>query len=394
MAILERREAEIEARCATHPLCGDGTRFVEPNPVLMRIGDMCNHFSVRLLAERLGWVEPRRWVAVSPPGLSLANRTFAKLWEPDIAIIDDPVEATGLEDRIQGIKRRCGYLQSPVLPFDLPDYHAAVAYGAWWRMNGGAFPPLVGLSEETRRECRRKLERLGIPDGAWWAAVHVRESGFHPYDGKGLVDWRFHPPSDYDPAIDAIIRRGGYVVRVGHGREPLRPREGLVDYGIDVAARDETMDLYLIEGARFFIGGASGLAGVANVFGIPHLGTHRLPIGPVPAKPGDLYIPMRICRKSDGEPIPLREALSPPFAFNNSVVWLDRLGYRLAGNTPDELAETTEYFLDRLEGRTVRDPVVETAGRRFMEMAGYGRVGVPLPDVAPAFLRHYPELFG
>ena len=59
------------------------------------------------------------------------------------------------------------------------------------------------------------MSALGVPDGAWYVGLHVREGGYHAEDTGDKSRHRNAQIEDYFPAIKAVTDRGGYVIRLG-----------------------------------------------------------------------------------------------------------------------------------------------------------------------------------
>src|SRR5262249_38253924 len=129
--------------------------------------------------------------------------------------------------------------------------------------------PLLELTPEDRQRGRECLKQLGVPPERWFVTLHVRETGYKPSD----IGFR-HRNADLDsylPAIDALIQRGGFVVRLGspHMR-PATPRNGFIDYAHS-SLRSDWMDIFLIAEGLFHIGVESGISHLPVTFGLPSL---------------------------------------------------------------------------------------------------------------------------
>ena len=51
---------------------------------------------------------------------------------------------------------------------------------------------------------------MGVPEDAWFAVCHVREGGF-----KGEEKFRDADITTYFEAFNEIVKRGGWVIRMG-----------------------------------------------------------------------------------------------------------------------------------------------------------------------------------
>ena len=64
------------------------------------------------------------------------------------------------------------------------------------------------------------LEKAGVPRGAWFVALHVRDIRWRGTTA-GLQAIRNADTASYLPAIDEIAQRGGFVIRMGDADGPL-----------------------------------------------------------------------------------------------------------------------------------------------------------------------------
>ena len=174
-----------------------------------------------------------------------------------------------------------------------------------WYEEGGAQPDILLLPSMCDRSVlagfqnRAYLEipdlqywddtlRTSLSDG-WFCAMHYREAS---YGLRGTAGKRRNVPTEYvDQAIDAVIARGGQVVRIGHeGMTPLAERPGYVD----MAAASFMQQAHIVSRSRFFLElSPSGPASLANGFGIPRLRCNSLNLlGPTDG--GSIVMPLRV----------------------------------------------------------------------------------------------------
>jgi putative glycosyltransferase (TIGR04372 family) len=106
-------------------------------------------------------------------------------------------------------------------------------------------------------------------DGQWFVCLHMREPTFYGEDHGSGQTHRNADIDSYLAAIEYIISRGGFVVRLGSpGAPPLPDMPGLIDYARS-KFKSPVMDLHLLFNCKFFIGTTSGLGNIANSFGVP-----------------------------------------------------------------------------------------------------------------------------
>lgn len=149
-------------------------------------------------------------------------------------------------------------------------------------------PPILATSAADQARGWECLGQLGVPPGAWFVTLHVRDKAFY---GKRCDPGRCCDVLTYLPAVRLIHQHGGWVVRIGDaGMKPLPRCPGLVDYPHS-AFKSPWMDVFLMSQCRFYIGTNSGPAFVPPLFGVPCLYTNWFPFSLCPFYPGNLLLP-------------------------------------------------------------------------------------------------------
>lgn len=69
---------------------------------------------------------------------------------------------------------------------------------------------LFSLSQTDQERGAIALKELGLPDGAWFVGMHVREGGFKQEGESNYNRHRNSNLEDFYPAIKAITNRGGW----------------------------------------------------------------------------------------------------------------------------------------------------------------------------------------
>lgn len=128
-----------------------------------------------------------------------------------------------------------------------------------WRKDIEDYIP-VYLRESSAKPCEEQFYRMGPKPGDWFVCVHCREAGFH----KDSSDRRNNVSIEtYFPAIQEIVKKGGWVIRLGDSSmTPLPKMEKVIDYPFS-EFKSPVMDIYLIQNCRFYFGQNSGIMDVA-----------------------------------------------------------------------------------------------------------------------------------
>jgi putative glycosyltransferase (TIGR04372 family) len=251
---------------------------------------------------------------------------------------------------------------------------------------------LLSLSEAEMTKGRAYLRELGVPDGAWFVCLHVRESGFKQEQGFNAIESVLSAQiGSYLPAVRAVIERGGWVIRIGDRKmQPLAPMPRAIDYAHS-ALKSEWMDVFLLGACRFLIGTSSGPAYVPPLFGIPCVLTNWLPTGQRPFNGRDIYIPKLYQAGFPPRQLSFGEMMAPPIGYAPGYVHAEELGLAQVPNTPEEIREVVIEMLDRLDGTlsyTEMDQALQSAFDAVAETnlcIGNARAG-------RAFLRRYRNL--
>lgn len=267
-------------------------------------------------------------------------------------------------------------------------YYYAVSHAVQRRWEHEGRGPLLYLSDDERARGRAQLAELGVPEDAWFVPLHVRE------DRRDiLLDSRNVDIGTYRQAIDAVVERGGWVIRMGdRSMTPLPPIEGVVDY-VFTDAKSDWMDVFLWADCRFTIGTTSGPAGVPQTFGKPVLQTNWL-IGYPYWYSGDIYLPRLFWSEREGRYLSFGEARSSPLGVTLLGSELARHGLRIRANTADELEEAVVEMIEQLEGRLELTPAEEEQRMRLESLPTlWGRPEPPHgARIGRGFLRRHAEL--
>jgi putative glycosyltransferase (TIGR04372 family) len=249
----------------------------------------------------------------------------------------------------------------------------------WWQRHRR---PLVSLPDRIRERGARVTRRWGMPEDAWFVAMHVREGGHRAQASLPNAD-----PRTYLPVIRRITERGGWVVRMGSPlMTPLPPMPRVVDYAHAVE-RVDWMDVYLWARARFFVGTQSGGSEPPKVFDTPTIRTNHSSFGHAEWSPRSFFVPKRYRLGTAVEPATLAEALASPVPWCESRVH-EGLEVEVIDNDPDDLVAAVDEMFALLEDPDA--PLAPQQERAQAVRAAAGAVG-RMP-ISRSFLARHPEL--
>ena len=217
------------------------------------------------------------------------------------------------------------------------------------------------LTDALEARGRARLAEMGVPQDAWFVAIHAREGGYSPGDETTHAH-RNADIASYGLAIQEIRARGGWVVRMGD--PSMTPMEGVVDYALSPLKAD-WMDLWLCAHSRFLLGTSSGLIMLAAIFQRPCALVNMAPHGSAyGVRPGDISI-VKGAVRADGTVMPLAQVFDSGLSRQRYAYVFEERGVRLQNNSAEEVRDLTVEMLDRLEGRFETTPEDDDLQRRF-----------------------------
>jgi putative glycosyltransferase (TIGR04372 family) len=295
-----------------------------------------------------------------PRGSRIANRFLLRQIATLLHLVEDPADLPFDASALQALHYD---LLCPRLPDGTTTYIweiAAKTYRTWHREQR---KPMLTLPTETEVRGWAALQKAGMPRGAWFVALHVREGKWNGRD-PGLRGGTLNAdPTTYLPAAAEITRRGGWVVRMGDpGMRPMPPLPSVFDY-CHSDARADWMDIFIAARCRFMIGTSSGPAYIPPLYGVPCVLTNWWPTAQRPWHASDLFIP-KMMRRQDGSYLTLDETLREPFSYCHSRRFLADLGVQVEDNEPEIIRGAVEEMLTRLDGKATPDTGIEALRQR------------------------------
>ena len=218
-------------------------RFIDPHPwIIEAVGHLATDFDSylkdRILAECD--VKPVVLCASYVP----ANEALLSHWSKHFIIVRNAFLAAVFRpfmrfpDLAESLEVYCSVMRGPSRTFDV-------------QRRWGAREPLLQLNEAETAKGEEALRRMGIPEGAWFVCVHAREGG---YDAghEWVHSYRNANIAAYTDAMEAIVARGGWCIRMGDkSMRPLPAMSNVIDYAVSLFKSAE-MDLFLCAPMPFF----------------------------------------------------------------------------------------------------------------------------------------------
>lgn len=371
-----------------HPLSKLNFRILANNNNPQHIGHAAMESEVFVKAGILGLRKPFTGVLCTPG--HVANPCLLSYWSDYYCVVQDP-------ESIQALLPLSKHLRYDTWYHRFPDGRARTSVEALaeienlWRDQNR--PPLFTLRASDHARGQETMERLGVPRGSWFVAVHVREPGFYGETGASQTGaFRNADIETYCDAMREITSRGGWVVRLG---DPTMKRLPQLHQVIDYAHspfKSDWMDIFLCAQCRFFLGTTSGLLSVPGLFGVPCAITNFWAILGLPARPDDLFIFKLPWNLQEKRYFHWREVTSLPMALAQDDT-LRTLDFSPIDNTPDEIRDLAVEMLDRCEGKLAYSPeddALQGVARRYLNSKYLTKSRARL---GREFLRKYIDLF-
>lgn len=282
-------------------------------------------------------------------------------------------------------------------PLAEPWTRAAAQTQIEWAERG--YGPLLQLEEQHKTEGQKSLSKLGLPPGAWYVGLHVREGGFYG-DGAGTIsEHRSANVADYFGAIEEVTSRGGWVVRLGDtSMTPLPVLPNVIDY-VQSAEKSALMDLFFLATSRFIIGTTSGLSTVAMSFGTPMLLVNCISNDWQIWTEDTDFIVKQVYDLSERRYLSLAETYRQPFqGYLVNHALLARRGFAIHSNTASDIRAAVRNKLDIVLGVTARSGEDHPLMQRYREalsdnpfMFGAAKPTLPFLEAHPELLDPLPD---
>jgi putative glycosyltransferase (TIGR04372 family) len=165
--------------------------------------------------------------------------------------------------------------------------------------------PHVSFTREETLQGLEELRRLGVPPTGPFVCFIARDPSYlnahQPEEAQYNLHWDFRDTDidGYVPAVQRLIERGYYAVRMGAtvAKPFILKHPMVIDYA--TVGRSDFMDIFLVSRCAFYLGDTAGLFAVGALFRRPMAWVNVIPLEHAPAwGRRDLFIPKKLyCRK-------------------------------------------------------------------------------------------------
>ena len=220
-------------------------------------------------------------------------------------------------------------------------------YNLW-----GKYAPHIGFTKNEEKKGEKILRQLGIPEGAKWVCLIVRDSSYLKQKYP-MLDFSYHDYRDadigaYAQSVLGLVSRGYYVVRMGEiVQKPLLIKHPkFIDYA-GSKHQSNFADLYIGANCTFCYGTPTGFMTIPQVFGRPLAMTDFVPIEHFTTSVDGLLIWKHHIK--DGKELDIRGIFDSGISLSTFGAQYEIAGVKLQNNTPKEIYDVVMEMADRME---------------------------------------------
>ena len=209
------------------------------------------------------------------------------------------------------------------------------------------------FSQKEIETAENQMTMMGIEGEFACIAARSANYNMNTLGTEQDYDYRNMEFDDYDKTISFLGKQNIMTVRMGRGEDVIVPKQFLIDYAGKYAS--DFMDIWLTSNCKFMIANTSGIIALPAMFGVPicmvNATVPSLGWGGNKFTPMDMYIPKKYYSVSLQRYLSLREIIK---IDGECLIWgekYQKAGIKFIDNTPDEIRDTVEEFLARLEGK-------------------------------------------
>lgn len=227
-----------------------------------RIGHLAGNVEVHL-CERDAGLRPKTLEIWAAPGVPCSQQLL-KMWRRVVTI-----DRTGFTEIVLKVNKLFQGWQAVEIPSGNLDRDV----NNLWEQHASH----IKFTKEEEAQGEAELRRMGLPAGAKWVCLIVRDSAYLP-----SLSYHSYRDSDIDTYMEAakvLADRGYYVIRMGAKVLKSMPftSDRIIDYATN-GMRSDLMDIYLPAKCSFMISNGTGLDAIAGIFRRPLCYVNYVPL--------------------------------------------------------------------------------------------------------------------
>ncbi|OGT37998.1 MAG: hypothetical protein A3F11_03240 [Gammaproteobacteria bacterium RIFCSPHIGHO2_12_FULL_37_14] len=349
-------------------------------------------------------------VCYADPRYLICNEQLHNMWKKAITIF--PFRKICFQtDRFLMLLQGSTYENDPFKKM----FEGSEGYYDRWRFSERLDKSYISFTEDEHRKAGTLMREMGIPPGAPFVCILVRDSKYLQIQMPG-TDWMYHDYrnadiNNYVKAMKLLAEKGFFVLRMGKyvNNKLDCNHPNVIDYASH-ELRSDFMDIYLSAHCSFFISTGCGIESVAQIFRRPLLATNYALTDFRSYLKYEIIIPKKVIKLKDNRLLTFNEIYLECQAFTDTPVckgidrksmfqaWQEKR-WSFAENTPDEIVEAVEDMLKRLtngdnleeEGKLLQNRFWRSfpAMREDNNMTSYSNVKM---KIANSFLQRHESL--
>jgi len=233
--------------------------------------------------------------------------------------------------------------------------------------------PHLSFTDEEVARGDKELSAMGIPVGAPFICLIVRDSAYLDSHLKGDYSYHQYRDSDIDDyllAAEELAKRGYFVIRMGFkvNKALNSQHEKVIDYATN-GMRSDFMDIYLGAKCTFCISTGTGWDGVPEIFRRPTVFVNFVPLGLLLTFRRDVIcITKHHHSKTDKRELNLKEIFIRGTGFCTQADQYDKQGVQLIDNSPEEIRDVAIEMSERLNDTWQPNADDDALQQRFFEL--------------------------
>lgn len=376
----------FEERIAKHPIGSQGIRFM-PRETTNMIGHIAGFLDATIKSQKLGWIPQAKWVVLAPDGFT-ANRYYLNCWQKYCEIVSDPSNITSLLKLRRELSQKVPLITRADGRTAIPRLYTTYVEKEWEKQNRSA---LLHFPKEDLKTCWNQMEKLGVPKGGKFVALHVRGAGYKGELAGSYFDRTRNADIDtYMQAVEAIAKQGWYVVRMGEpGNKPAPKHPALIEYCFS-EFKSEMMDIFLASQCQFLLSNGSGMILVSPTFGVPHASAnYQTTFLQYPSR--DIFIPKLLWSRKDNRYLTFQELSRPPYAQQDIPHHFVKNEIDFIDNSVEDVLELAQEMIERVEKRVIYSNEDQTLQEKYNSL-WRGEFGISICRIGREFIRKYKYL--
>lgn len=236
------------------------------------------------------------------------------------------------------------------------------------------------------------LDKFGLKPSDWFVCFHARDSGWDKKRGHSNFSTQKYRNSrihDYYMAYRNVVKRGGWVIRVG---DSSMKKISFGDKFIDLTGHscDDRLNIFLSAKCKLFVGCASGAYCISIIFGVPVLTVNLLPYSYVyPHGNNNFSLPKLLYSKKNKKYLKLDDIYKKNYAnfFNDSEYIENEI--EIFNNSPEDINDALNDFFKYFDDKKI-NYTLQNKFRKFLNSKHYSYGSNSF--ISPSFLKKYKDI--